>query len=206
MSDLQALDQVQDGDAGALGGKGLNLGRMIAAGLPVPRGFCVTTAAYRRLCGQSLSSDPSLIEQIGTAYRLLGGGLVAVRSSATAEDSAAASFAGQFRTILGVRGEGEVCEAIACCWDSLNSDRAAAYRRDRGIREEELVLAVVVQRLVCSEVAGVLFTRDPLDPQGQHMLIEASWGLGESVVSGKVARRIATHRARNGTNRRKAHL
>lgn len=187
MSDLRTFEQIQVCDVELVGGKGLNLGRMFMAGLPVPPGFCVTTTAYRRLHGQSPLSDPSLIEQIGTAYRELGGGLVAVRSSATVEDSALASFAGQLETVLGVQGESDVCAAVARCWQSLHNERAAAYRRDRGISEEGLGLAVVVQRLIAAEVAGILFTRDPFDPQGQCLLVEASWGLGESVVSGKVA-------------------
>ncbi len=187
MSDLRTFEQIQDGDVDSVGGKGLSLGRMTAAGLPVPPGFCVTTAAYRRLRGQSLGGDASLVEQIGEAYRRLGGGPVAVRSSATAEDGAVASFAGQQETILGVQGETEVCAAVARCWESLHSERAIAYRRHQGVRDEGLAMAVVVQRLIAAEVAGVLFTRDPLDPEGKRMLVEASWGLGESVVSGKVA-------------------
>src|SRR5579885_1513760 len=187
MNDLCSFEQIQDGDAELVGGKGRNLGRMFVAGLPVPPGFCITTAAFRRLRGQSPASEPSLREQILAAYRHLGGGMVAVRSSATVEDGANASFAGQLTTILGVQGERDVCTAIARCWDSLNSERAATYRRDRGVGEEGFAMAVVVQRLIAAEVAGVLFTRDPLDPQGQRMLVEASWGLGESVVAGKVA-------------------
>jgi pyruvate,water dikinase len=187
MSDLRAFEQIHDGDAESVGGKGLSLGRMAAAGLPVPPGFCVTTAAYRRLRGQPLASDATLVEQIVAAYRRLGGGAVAVRSSATAEDGAISSFAGQQETILGVQGEPEVCDAVAGCWESLHTERAVAYRRDRGVSDEELAMAVVVQRLVPAEVAGVLFTHDPLDPAGNQMLVEASWGLGESVVSGKIA-------------------
>ncbi|HTU22846.1 MAG TPA: PEP/pyruvate-binding domain-containing protein [Gemmataceae bacterium] len=186
MSELRTFEQIHDDDVGLVGGKGLSLGRMSTAGLPVPPGFCVTTSAYRRLGGQALNSDAALVEQIGAAYRQLGSGLVAVRSSATAEDGAFASFAGQQETILGVQGEGDVCAAVARCWDSLHSERAVAYRRDRGVGDEGLAMAVVVQRLVPAEVSGVLFTRDPLDPHGKRMLVEASWGLGESVVSGKV--------------------
>jgi pyruvate,water dikinase len=187
MNELRSFEQVQDGDAELVGGKGLSLGRMLAAGLPVPPGFCITTAAYRRLRGQSPINDPSLLEQIHAGYRQLGGGRVAVRSSATGEDSAVASLAGQQETVLGVQGEMEVRTAVARCWESLHNERAVAYRQNRGISEEGLAMAVVVQRLIQAEVAGVLFTRDPLDPQGQRMLVEASWGLGESVVSGKVA-------------------
>jgi pyruvate,water dikinase len=187
LNDLRTFEQIQAGDAELAGGKGLSLARMFVTGLPVPPGFCVTTAAYRRLGGQCPTNDPFLLEQIRAAYRQLGGGRVAVRSSATSEDGTVASFAGQMETLLGVQGETEVCAAVARCWQSLHSEHAVAYRRDRGIRAEEMAMAVVVQRLIAAEVAGVLFTRDPFDPQGQRMLVEASWGLGESVVSGKVA-------------------
>jgi phosphohistidine swiveling domain-containing protein len=187
MSDLLTFEQIQDGETESVGGKGLSLGRMSSAGLPVPPGFCVTTSAYRRLHGQSLTDDVVLVEQIGAAYRRLGDGLVAVRSSATAEDGAVASFAGQQETILGVQGEADVCAAIARCWESLHSERAVAYRRRQNIEDDGMAMAVVVQRLIPAEVAGVLFTCDPLDPEGKRMLVEASWGLGESVVSGKVA-------------------
>src|SRR5207237_10525729 len=111
---------------------------------------------------------------------------VAVRSSATAEDGAVTSFAGQQETFLGVRGDGEVCAAVGKCWASLDTERAVAYRRRQGVSDDGLAMAVVVQRLVPAEVAGVLFTRDPLDVTGTQMLVEASWGLGESVVSGRV--------------------
>lgn len=187
MSDLRTFEQIQEEDAESVGGKALSLGRMSAAGLPVPPGFCVTTAAYRRLRGQSFAADAALVEQIGEAYRRLGAGLVAVRSSATAEDGAVASFAGQQETILGVQGESEVCAAVARCWESLHSERAVAYRRHQNVGDDGLAMAVVVQRLIPAEVAGVLFTRDPLDAEGKRMMVEASWGLGESVVSGKVS-------------------
>jgi pyruvate,water dikinase len=186
MNDLRTFDEIQPGDVDAVGGKGLSLRIMAAAGLPVPPGFCVTTAAFRRLHGKTPAADPALAEQIAEAYRRLGGGQVAVRSSATAEDGAVTSFAGQQETILGVSGESAVCEAVGRCWASLHAERAVAYRRDRGVSDEGLAMAVVVQRLIDADVAGVLFTRDPLDPEGRRMLVEASWGLGESVVSGKV--------------------
>jgi pyruvate,water dikinase len=186
MSDLRTFEEIHAGAVAQVGGKGLSLARLAAAGLPVPPGFCLTTAAYRRLRGQTLDSDQQLVEAIDTAYRRLGGGLVAVRSSATAEDGAAVSFAGQQETILGVSGESAVRSAIGKCWASLHGERALAYRRRQGIGEEGLAMAVVVQKLVPAEIAGVLFTRDPLDAEGKRMLVEASWGLGEAVVSGKV--------------------
>jgi pyruvate,water dikinase len=186
MTDLRTFDDIQPTDADAVGGKGLSLALLAAAGLPVPPGFCLTTAAHRRLRGQTLAADASLVAAIDGAYRQLGAGPVAVRSSATAEDGAAASFAGQQDTFLGIEGEEALHQAIERCWASLEGERAVAYRQRQGIRDESLAMAVVVQQLIPAEVAGVLFTRDPLDPTGHCMLVEASWGLGESVVSGTV--------------------
>lgn len=186
MTDIRSFNEIILGDVDAVGGKGLSLGLLAGAGLPVPPGFCVTSSAQRRLAGQTPSSDPTLSEQIRGAYRQLGAGPVAVRSSATAEDGAVTSFAGQQETILGVSGEDNILDAIGRCWASLDSERAVAYRRHQGIDSRNLAMAVVVQRLVPAEVSGVLFTRDPLDAEGNRLLIEASWGLGESVVSGRV--------------------
>src|SRR5687768_15259151 len=186
MSEVRTFDQIGREDADAVGGKGLSLALMVKAGFPVPPGFCVSSAAYRRLRGQPLHDDPGLSAAIRAAYQQLGGGAVAVRSSATAEDGAVTSFAGQQETILGVEGEHALCDAVERCWRSLHTDRAKAYRQRQGVDESGLAMAVVVQRLVDAEVAGVLFTRDPLDPAGTLMRVEAAWGLGEAVVSGRV--------------------
>ena len=109
-----------------------------------------------------------------------------MRSSATAEDAADTSFAGQQETILGVEGEDALINAVERCWQSLHTERAVAYRAKQGVDAAGLGMAVVVQQLVPAEAAGVLFTRDPLDSDGKRMLAEGSWGLGEAVVSGRV--------------------
>jgi rifampicin phosphotransferase len=186
MADLIPFSAISQSDLVHVGGKGLSLGLMRAHGLNVPPGFVITTSAYRRLHQNSLRTDPQLVQQIRQAYEALGSGLVAVRSSATAEDGVETSFAGQQDTFLGILGEDALLNAIEACWRSLHTDRAKAYREQTGIKDEQLAMAVVVQKLVPAEVAGVLFTRDPLDPDGKRISIEASWGLGESVVSGKV--------------------
>jgi pyruvate,water dikinase len=186
MSDLLPFDTITDADVGRVGGKGHSLARTAAAGLPVPPGFVVTTDAYRRLHAVSVRSDPSFVGRFAEQYRVLGGRSVAVRSSATGEDGADASFAGQQETVLGVSGLDAVLGAVERCWASLHTDRAKAYRARQGVDEAGLAMAVVVQELVPAEAAGVLFTRDPFDPTGRRMLTEASWGLGEVVVSGRV--------------------
>lgn len=184
--DILPFDAIRGTDGEEVGGKGLGLGLMIQAGLPVPDGFCICSPVHRQYRGKLLSSLPHLKEQILKAYYTLGKGKVAVRSSATSEDGAAASFAGQQETFLNIEGNESLCQAIEDCWNSLASERARAYRRQQGIEEDSMAMAVVVQRLIDAEVAGVMFTVNPLDPQGKTMLVEASYGLGESVVSGRV--------------------
>ncbi|HAV10340.1 MAG TPA: phosphoenolpyruvate synthase [Dehalococcoidia bacterium] len=126
-----------------------------------------------------------LITQIKQAYRKLGGGMVAVRSSATAEDLPDASFAGQQRTFLNVRGEDEVITAVKSCWASLFEPRAIFYRHEQGF-DFQVGIAVPVQKMVQSEISGVLFTVEPLSNDQSKILMEAIYGLGEFIVSGEV--------------------
>jgi pyruvate,water dikinase len=187
MNEIRTFDQIRPTDLPLVGGKGLGLARLANAGLPVPDGFCITTQALHDRAPNSPAADSSLAAQIRAAYQRLGPGPVAVRSSAVAEDGAQASFAGQQETILGVNDENALFAAITRCCASLDSARGQAYRERQGLEIAEKAMAVVVQRLVNSEVSGVLFTSDPLDPEGRRMLVEASWGLGESIVSGRVS-------------------
>src|SRR5262249_26485174 len=109
---------------------------------------------------------------------------VAVRSSATAEDLPDASFAGQQETFLNAVGADAVLDAIHRCWASLWTDRAVSYRATHGIDVRAVQLAVVVQRMVDAQVAGVLFTANPLSGERRQAVIDANPGLGEAVVSG----------------------
>jgi pyruvate, water dikinase len=111
---------------------------------------------------------------------------VAVRSSATAEDLADASFAGQQDTYLWVVGTQAVIERVRDCWASLFTARAIGYRDDRGITHLDVLMSVAVQKMVNAQVAGVAMTIDPVNGDRAKMVIDASWGLGESVVSGEV--------------------
>lgn len=120
------------------------------------------------------------------AYADIDGGFVAVRSSGTAEDMAEASFAGQHDTYLDITGDDELLRSIQECWASMWSTRAVAYRRTSGIPTAELGLAVVVQKMVDADVAGVMFTANPITGATDEVVVNASWGLGEGVVSGLV--------------------
>ncbi|HOX42601.1 MAG TPA: PEP/pyruvate-binding domain-containing protein [Myxococcota bacterium] len=155
-----------------VGGKAQGLSHLLRLGLPVPAGFVIL--------GASLAELPHDLEQ---ALEGLGGGPVAVRSSALGEDSAEASFAGQYRTILDVQGFTALREAVRDCLASLDSRRAEAYRERRAERAERR-MSVVVQRMVASRAAGVLFTADPVSGRRNCVLVDAVAGQGEQLVSG----------------------
>jgi pyruvate,water dikinase len=134
----------------------------------------------------SASIPPDMVKEMKDAYRKLGQGLVAVRSSATAEDLPEASFAGQQSTFLNVQGEDEVVAAIQGCWSSLFEPRAIFYREEHGFDHLKVGIAVPVQKMIQSEASGVLFTVEPLSSDTTKILIEAIFGLGEAIVSGDV--------------------
>jgi len=120
-------------------------------------------------------------------YRRLGDGApVAVRSSGTAEDLDDASFAGQQETFLYVIGEKDLLHSVKACWASLYNDRAIFYRHEKRFSERKISIAVVVQRMVHSEKAGVMFSANPINKDRGAVMIEGSWGLGEGVVQGIV--------------------
>ena len=120
------------------------------------------------------------------AYTALGAGPIAVRSSATAEDLADASFAGQQESYLNVRGPDELLSAVRECWASLWTPRAIDYRNRHGVDPDSVALAVVVQQMVPADSSGVMFTVNPETGQRDEVMIAAAWGLGESVVGGTV--------------------
>ena len=129
---------------------------------------------------------PELATEIQQNYLKMGGGLVAVRSSATAEDLPEASFAGQQSSFLNVNGEKEVITAVQECWASLFNPRAIFYRHQHGFDHFKVGIAVPIQRMVQSETSGVMFTIEPMTSDRSKIVIEAVYGLGEAIVSGQV--------------------
>jgi pyruvate,water dikinase len=211
----------------AAGGKGASLVELLHAGIRVPDGFVVMTAAFRQVVehlavrgepiaarvvgldpddrqavaaesseiGSAMGCAPlpsAIVEAIIAHYERLCAEAgqpdmpVAVRSSATSEDSAEASFAGLQDTYLWVKGAGSVVEHVRRCWASLYSVESVTYRLHRGIPETDLAMAVVVQQMVDARSSGVMFTRSPLTGDRSVIAIDASWGLGSAVVSGNV--------------------
>jgi cytochrome P450 len=206
-------------DVRAVGGKAASLAAMTAAGLPVPPGFVLTTAAFdaaragvrgavAAALGDLETTDTAALEAtsariraliegaalpaaveaaIRDGYAALGDDVpVAVRSSATAEDSADTSFAGQQDTYLWVVGADAVVAHVRRCWASLYSARSLAYRADHAVDEDTLGIAVVVQQMVDAAAAGVAMTLHPGSGDRTKIVIDASYGLGETIVSGAV--------------------
>ena len=186
-----------------VGGKGASLARMAAAGLPVPAGFHVTTAAYRRfvtengLQEQILSAvsavaadQPATLEeaskQIAGLFAqsampdALAGAIRHAYAALGRGDLPELSFAGQQETYLNIHGEAMVLDAVKRCWASLWTARAIGYRARHGIAQEDVSLAVVVQELVPADAAGIMFTANPLTGTRDQVMINAAWGLGEA--------------------------
>ena len=214
------LDDTSATDHAKVGGKGANLGELVAAGFNVPPGFCVTTDVFWRFIAEAprdiylildrvTADDIEQLRKVGNEVRTLleqvplpaeiaeavvktwqkvGKGYpYAIRSSATAEDLPYASFAGQHDTYLNVQGEETLLASVKACLISLFTDRAILYRVQNGFDHRKVALAVVVQRMVQSDVSGILFTADPVSGNRNIASIDASFGLGEALVSGLVS-------------------
>jgi len=156
-----------------------------------PKQFEKASQKIRHLI-ESTSMPQEIQKATKNAYEKLGKkasasqAFVAVRSSATAEDLPGASFAGQQETYLNVRGTEDLLEKTVKCWSSLFTPRAIFYRTQQGFRHEDVLISVGVQKMVNSEIAGVTFTINPVTGKENEIVIEANWGLGETVVSGEV--------------------
>jgi pyruvate,water dikinase len=141
---------------------------------------------------ESTSLPYEIAEEIKATYSELSKKIgleeafVAVRSSSSAEDLAEASFAGQQQTFLNVKGADEVIEKTIKCWSSLFTPRAMFYRNQKNFSQEQALISVGVQKMVNAKAAGVIFTLNPVTGESNQIVIEANWGLGESVVSGLV--------------------
>ena len=183
------------------GGKGASLATMTAEDLPVPPGFVIASTAFEAavdtdalrelMRGRDMEAARAMVataeppkEPIERHHAELTG-LVAVRSSACAEDSEGASYAGQQETYLNTDGLAEVLANVVRCWLSFFTERAVFYRREKGSMDD-VAMAVVVQQMVDSQKSGVLFTVDPVHGRRDRMVVEAARGLGEAVVSGEV--------------------
>ncbi len=192
-------------DVEVVGGKGAHLAELSRIeGVRVPAGYCVSTDAFDRIMREGSVDDRLASAEIRRAFDAISipddlaaaitrpldqlgeQGPYAVRSSATAEDLPTTSFAGQHDTYLNVVGKAAVLEHVRRCWASLFTEQAVTYRLRNGIDHREVRMAVVVQRMVEPHAAGVMFTADPVSGNRKATIVEAVFGLGDSLVSGRV--------------------
>lgn len=173
-------------DVALVGGKAANLSRLARMYHRVPDGFSLPVTVMDEVHPLDLRDEiAAAISDLMTCHRLPDF-IAAVRSSAVDEDGATASFAGQHETFLNVVGADAIMEAISRCWDSARSEHALDYRRQQGLSVERPQIAVLVQQLVAADVAAVVFSANPITGNRDEVVINASWGLGESIVGGTV--------------------
>jgi phosphoenolpyruvate synthase/pyruvate phosphate dikinase len=173
-------------DVALVGGKAANLSRLARMYPRVPDGFCLPVTVMDQAHPFDLRDEIDCAISDLMACHRLPELLVAVRSSAVDEDSAIVSFAGMHETYLNVTGTEAILQAIVRCWESGRSHQALEYRRQRGLSLEKVQLAVLVQQLIVSDVSIVAFSMNPVTLNRAEVMINASWGLGESLVSGTV--------------------
>ncbi|OZC29698.1 PEP/pyruvate-binding domain-containing protein [Gordonia polyisoprenivorans] len=181
---IRRLEPQLSADIDEIGGKALGLVRLLRAGLTVPEAWVIPAEVsaddgLQQRCAHELARWWA---RVNAEYP---GARWAVRSSAVAEDLDGASFAGVYDTILGVADQAELDAAIAQCWRAHGADRAVVYRDDRDL-DGAGGIAVVLQRMLEPRCAGVMLTANPHRPFAHEIVVDASWGLGEAIVSGKV--------------------
>lgn len=183
MKYVKSFTEISKKDVQLFGGKVASLGEMLGAGIPIPEGFGISVEAYKDFNNQPFPED--FKKELAEAFSNLKTERVAVRSSAIAEDSSGASWAGQLETFLNV-GETDLENAIRNCWRSIESDNVKSYTKDKTLDDDDLLVGVGIQKMIDSDSAGVLFTANPVTGSDTEMIIESAYGLGEMVVQGAV--------------------
>lgn len=195
-ADIVDLADIREGDLPLVGSKAYHLGVLLQAGFPVPKGFCITTRAFRK----SAARDGTVLIPLSLQQAILGAfqekaiRIAAIRSSAIDEDLAEASWAGIYHTTLRVTTERELLIAVEECFRSLNGSIASLYRRSLGEsgKSRNPSMAVLVQETVEADAAGVLFTMNPLTRDHDESCINVVPGLAEPLASGRMAGDVFT--------------
>ncbi len=169
---IRFFAEIKSGEFKKIGGKASSLCKLLQHGFEVPNGFVIFAKDFD-------------VKELSRAFDKLGSRYVAVRSSANLEDGQADSFAGQFETFLCVDRE-HFIQKVEECFESLKSERIQNYCLSKGIQQDKIYVAVIVQAMVDADVAGVAFTKHPVTQDKGVVIIEAAYGLGEAVVSGMV--------------------
>jgi pyruvate,water dikinase len=186
MKNLLWLGDPRSFEPSLVGGKAANLSRLARMYHRVPDGFSLPVTVIAEAHPLDLRDEITGAISDLMACHSLPDFIAAVRSSAVDEDGATASFAGQHETYLNIVGADAITQAVTRCWESARSEYALDYRRKQGLSVERLQIAVLVQQLVAADVAAVVFSANPITGNLNEVLINASWGLGESIVGGTV--------------------
>jgi len=173
-------------DVALVGGKAANLSRLARLYHRVPDGFSLPVTVMDEAHPLDLRNEIIAAISDLMACHSLDDFIAAVRSSAVDEDGATVSFAGQHETYLNIIGADAIIQAVTRCWESARSEHALDYRRQQGLSLERPQIAVLVQQLVASDVSAVVFSANPITGSRDEVVINASWGLGESIVGGTV--------------------
>ncbi len=183
MNYIKNFSEISKNDIALVGGKGASLGELTRAGIPVPSGFVITTEVFKNFKNKEIPRE--IIHEILSAFDNLHVQRVAVRSSATEEDSKTSSWAGQFDSFLNISRE-NLMNSIKNCWKSIESERVISYAKINNILHKRLSVAVIVQKMIESEASGVMFTINPINQNKNQMIMEAGYGLGEMLVQGLI--------------------
>ena len=186
MKSLLWLGDPKSFDVALVGGKAANLSRLARMYHRVPDGFSLPVTVMDEAHPLELRNEITAAISDLMACHSLPDFIAAVRSSAVDEDGATASFAGQHETYLNIVGADAIIQAVTRCWESARSEHALDYRRQQGLSVECPQIAVLVQQLVAADVAAVVFSANPITGSRDEVMINASWGLGESIVGGTV--------------------
>lgn len=168
-----------------VGGKAAHLSRLARLNHRVPDGFCLPVTVEKAQPLTLLAEIDQAISDLMACHHLTDLA-VAVRSSAIDEDGTNSSFAGQYDSYLNVVGAKAILQAVRQCWQSVGTERAQAYRRQRGLSAVKEQMGVLVQQMVMADVTGVLFSANPITEKRGEVVINASWGMGPSIVGGTV--------------------
>lgn len=170
-------------DGAVFGGKAASLGDMYSANIPVPNGFGISIQLQKDYGAKSF--DEAIFNQLSELFKELNLTHVAVRSSGIMEDGSEASWAGQLESYMNVEFDG-IERAIRACWKSIDAEHIKDYAKDKHVNKEDLFVGVTVQQMIDPEVAGVMFTANPVNQDKKEILIEGLFGLGEMLVQGVV--------------------
>lgn len=186
---IKALWELKEEDRHNFGSKAVNLGIMMRAGIQVPDGYCMSQELYHKVMQPdgTIQIPDAVVHELRDVYEALHGEPLAIRSSSSLEDAEDSSFAGLYETFLNVTTFEDMIDRIKACMQSVSGERVKTYYEAKTDQKKKNSMAVIIQKMVHSQVSGVLFMANPLNNRYDQILINGAWGLGEAIVNGQVS-------------------